>query len=316
MKLRSLITTSAAALALFSGPTAIAQDQAENSWPTPVPAAEAPGLPDDATGVPALWKLADEDTTVYLFGTVHMLPPGVPWNTGPVKDALASSDTLVTEIDITPGAEAEIGEMFQAKGMLPQGATLRGLMNAEQRATYEAGLGKLGMPAEAFDQMEPWLVAIVLGQVVAQGAGFNPEYGVEEVLEQTAPAGIERGALETIEFQVSVFDELPVDQQLLYLLDGAADPLEGIKILNDLVDMWSQGRVEALGELMNDGFESHPNLGERLLYQRNANWAEWIDDRMDAPGTVFIAVGAGHLAGERSVQDYLAERGFETTRVQ
>ena len=312
MKFASVLTSSLAAIALFSGAPTIAQE----SWPTPVPVAETPPPPADATGVPALWKLADDDTTIYLFGTVHMLPMGVPWNTGPIKDALENSDTLVTEIDMSPEKAGEIAKLFEAKGTLPKGKTLRGLMSAEQRARYEAGLAKIGVPAEAFDELEPWLASIVLGQIVAQASGFDPALGVEEVLEERAPAGIERDALETIEFQLSVFDGLPINQQILYLLEGAEDPAEGVTVLNDLVDLWSQGRVESLGKLMNEGFSAHPNLGERLLYQRNATWAEWIDNRMDLPGTVFVAVGTGHLAGERSVQDYLEERGFVTMRVQ
>ena len=60
----------------------------------------------------------------------------------------------------------------------------------------------------------------------------------------------------------------------------------------------------------------YPILTERLFYARNANWAAWIDDRLDTPGSVFMAVGAGHLAGEKSVQDYLAERNISVTRIQ
>ena len=59
-----------------------------------------------------------------------------------------------------------------------------------------------------------------------------------------------------------------------------------------------------------------PALAKALLYDRNANWAECIDERLDTPGTVFIAVGAGHLAGEKSVQDYLAGRDIAVTRIQ
>jgi uncharacterized protein YbaP (TraB family) len=66
--------------------------------------------------------------------------------------------------------------------------------------------------------------------------------------------------------------------------------------------------------VMNEGM-TDPAVAEALLYNRNANWAEWIDTRMDTPGTVFIAVGAGHLAGARSVQDYLGAKGITVTRV-
>ncbi|MBV7259948.1 TraB/GumN family protein [Erythrobacter crassostreae] len=314
MKLRSILTASAAAAALFAGAPAIAQQTTQPVEDEKVLASEKEM--EEATGVPAMWKVADEDTTIFLFGTVHTLPDDVNWKTETVSAAIASSDSLVTEIDMTPESMQAAGQMMAAKGMLTDGQTLRGLMNDEQRATFEAGLGKIGIPAAAFDKLEPWFASIAMLQVVTQASGFDDSKGVETVLESTISEGTERVALETIDFQISVFDELPMDQQVLFLLEGAEDPLAAIETLNQLVGVWASGKVEELGVMMNEGFMTHPNLAERLLYERNANWAEWIDTRLDTPGTVFIAVGAGHLAGERSVQEYLANRDIEATRVQ
>lgn len=308
MKLLSTLTASAASIALFAINPAYAQEAQAEAAPTAVAEAEA--------GAPALWKVADEDTTIYLFGTVHTLPDNVDWYSGSIKEALNSSGSLVTEIDMTPEATASMGSLVQSKGMLTDGQTLRGLMNEEQKATFEAGLEKIGVPAATFDPMEPWLASIAILQIVTQASGFDASKGVEAVLEATVKEGTKRVALETVEFQISVFDELPVEQQLLYLLEGAENPTEAITMLNTLIEVWARGDVEELGAMMNEGFLAHPNLADRLLYQRNANWADWIDTRLEAPGTVFIAVGAGHLAGEKSVQDYLAERDIGVTRVQ
>ena len=85
--------------------------------------------------------------------------------------------------------------------------------------------------------------------------------------------------------------------------------------LDEMVAAWSVGDAEKLAVLMNDWLKDDPTLAERLLYGRNRNWAAWIDDRLDRPGTVFLAVGAGHLAGAQSVQDALARRGIESVRV-
>lgn len=314
MKLNSILAATVAAAALFAGAPAIAQQSTQPVDEEKVLASEKEL--DEPAGVPAMWKVADEDTTIYLFGTVHLLPDDVNWKTAAVQAALDSAGSLVTEIDMTPEKGEAMGQLIATKGMLTDGSTLRGLMTDEQKAVFEAGLAKIGIPAEAFDGMEPWLAAIAMTQIVAQASGFEEGKGVEAVLEATVGEGTERVALETIEFQISVFDELPIDQQILFLLEGAKNPLEGITVLNQLVEVWAKGEPEKLGAMMNEGFLAHPNLGERLLYARNENWAEWIDTRLDAPGTVFIAVGAGHLAGERSVQDYLAIRDIETTRVQ
>ncbi|MDX1703532.1 MAG: TraB/GumN family protein, partial [Altererythrobacter ishigakiensis] len=86
-------------------------------------------------------------------------------------------------------------------------------------------------------------------------------------------------------------------------------------LLDQMVAEWVEGDAHALATLMNEGL-TDPALAESLLYKRNRNWADWIDTRLDEPGTVFIAVGAGHLAGDKSVQEYLKAREIETVRVQ
>lgn len=305
---RTLSTTlSAAALAFGLQACATVTDEA----PAPVAEAFVP------TGEgPALWKVADEDTTIYIFGTVHALPADVDWNSGPVKTAIETSQSLVTEVDMTPESMASMGPLVMSKAMLTDGQTLRGLMNDEQKAAYEAGLAKMGIPAEALDGFEPWFAAINLVQITLQKAGYSGENGVETVLEATVPEGTERGALETIEFQLDIFDSLPIEAQIPFLLQTVENPDEGVATLGRIVDEWAVGNIDELAAMLQESAESDPMLTERLFYARNANWAEWIDDRLDSPGSVFMAVGAGHLAGEKSVQDYLAERNISVTRIQ
>ena len=265
---------------------------------------------------PALWKVADEDTTIYLFGTVHALPADMDWKTPVVANALAEAGSLVTEIDMTPAKLAEVGPMMVQRASLPQGQTLRSLMDDEQRASYEAGLSRLGIPTTALDNFEPWFAAITVAQVMMQKAGYTPESGVEQVLENAVGEGTRRVALETFEYQIDMFDTLPMDKQVEYLIASVEDSEEGQQLLQQIVDEWAVGDVDDVGALLARGFAETPELAERLLYVRNANWAEWIDMRLDTPGTAFMAVGAGHLAGDRSVQDYLEERGISFQRVQ
>ena len=273
--------------------------------------------PADVIGEgPALWKVADADTTIYLFGTVHALPADVEWKTPTVASALASSGSLVTEIDMTPQVLASIGPMMMGKAQLTGGQTLRGLMSDEQRATYEAGLAEVGIPAAALDGFEPWFAAVTVTQVMMQKAGYTPDSGVEKVLEEAVPTGTDRVALETIEYGIDIFDGLPLDKQVEYLVASLEDLDEGTAMLNQIVAEWAEGDVDDLSALLMRSLAETPDLAERLFYVRNANWAEWVDTRLDTPGTAFMAVGAGHLAGEKSVQDYLAARGIASQRIQ
>ena len=264
---------------------------------------------------PALWKVADEDTTIYLFGTVHALPENIDWYSSAIENALASSDSVVTEIKMTPEMPGEMQQLVMAKGILPQGTTLRSLFTPEQTAAYEAAMGKLGIPAGAFDQFEPWYAGMMMTMLPLLQQGYSPDAGVETELGKLAGPDKPRGALETVEFQLGIFDGMPQDAQIEFLL-SAADTVDEVKpMLDAMVAEWAEGDADGLAEIMNREL-GDPAVAEALLYSRNGNWAEWIDTRLDTPGTVFVAVGAGHLGGKDSVQEYLARGGIVSQRVQ
>lgn len=304
MKLPLLLTSTASALALFASGPALAEQTSEA--PAQATKAEPAG--------PALWKVADEDTTIYLFGTVHALPSGLDWYDEDIASALNASDTLVTEIRMDSASEAAMQEIAMQKSVLPEGTTLRSLLDDDQTAAYETALGSLGLPGAAFDRFEPWMAGLTLTILPLMQQGYSPETGVEKVL--LGKIGDKpQDALETADFQLNLFDSLPQDKQITFLMEAVEGMGEAKEMLDAMVAEWIEGDADALAELMNEGL-SDPELAEALLYSRNANWVEWISNRLDAPGTVFVAVGAGHLAGEKSVQDLLSEREIAVERIQ
>lgn len=303
--LRTFACSLALSAAFLSAP-AIADDHA----------AADDGAMTEATAPagPALWKVTDEDTTIYLFGTVHALPKDVEWLDEDISSALYSSDSIVTEVDMAAMAGPAMIKIVQETAVLPAGTTLRSLLDEDQTAAYEAAMGQLQLPVGAFDQFEPWYASLTLSMLPLMQQGYSPDSGAEYVLLAKA-ADKDRGALETVEFQLGIFDGLPQDRQIELLL-AAAENVDRVKpAIDAMVAEWLEGDATGLAELMNENLDDE-TLAEALLFARNRNWAEWIDTRMDAPGTVFMAVGAGHLAGENSVQDYLEERGMTVTRVQ
>jgi hypothetical protein len=304
MRLASLFALTAAPLALFAASPALADNHAAHET-----AAEAPTA---GTG-PAMWKVADEDTTIYLFGTVHVLPEGLEWYDAAIASALEGSDMIVTEIPMDKQSEAQMQQLAMSLGMLPPGTTLRSLLDADQTAAYEASLAKLGAPPTAFDQLKPWLAGLTLSLLPLMQQGYSPDSGVEKVLIAKA-SDKPQGALETAEFQLGIFDGMTTDAQVAFMMEAVENMDEVKPMLDRMVAEWSEGDAEELANIMNEGM-SDPAVAEALLYQRNANWAEWIDSRLEEPGSVFVAVGAGHLAGDRSVQDYLAEKGIAVARV-
>lgn len=264
---------------------------------------------------PALWAVSDEDTTIYLFGTIHILPRNVSWFGGDIEEALATSDMLVTEIPGEAGDDPATAALFQSHAMLGGGRTLRSLLDSQQRAIYEKGVRHIGLPAEAFDQFEPWFAGLMVGMLPLVQAGYDPNSGVEEVLEAVAPPSMDRGALETVQEQLAMLDNLPMDSQISMLVEAARDPDGTVAQVDEMVNFWVAGNAEKLAELIGEDL-SDPVIAKVLLFDRNERWADWIKTRMKRPGSVFVAVGAAHLAGEKSVQDYLAQRGLTVTRIQ
>ncbi|KWV96452.1 MULTISPECIES: TraB/GumN family protein [unclassified Erythrobacter] len=264
---------------------------------------------------PGLWKVADEDTTIYLFGTVHALPENVEWYEGPIETALAASQELVTEIPGNAAKDPASQQMVMAKALLPADGSLREMLTEPDQTSYEMALTRLGMPPASFDRFEPWFAGMTLAVVPLLQAGYAAESGVEVKLEQLAPPDAKRAALETLEQQIELFDTLPVESQIAFLMVSADNIDRVVPMMDRMVAEWLEGDADGLAALMNEGL-TDPVLADALLYRRNASWAEWIDTRLDTPGTVFIAVGAGHLAGRDSVQDYLAGRGLTVSRVQ
>ena len=262
---------------------------------------------------PALWVVKDDDTTIYLFGTIHVLKPGFSWFDEGVKAAFDKSDSLVLEL--VPPPQAEMTALFSKLAIDKSGKTLRSKMDGEDKAKYETAMKALGIPVASFDALDPWAAAVTMQVIAMSKAGFSPTDGAETVLTSAAKQAKKPiTGLETAEYQLGLFDALPQDTQIRFLIDGSTDLEAGKEGLDLLVSAWAKGDPEGLAKLMNEGLTDRL-LFERLLTQRNANWARWINKRMAKPGTVFIAVGAGHLSGTTSVPQMITAYGLKATRV-
>ncbi|MFC4255794.1 TraB/GumN family protein [Altererythrobacter xixiisoli] len=297
MTVRRLFSTSAAALSLLLSACA-------GGWMDGKP-------PVTAVPGPALWKLADTDTTIYLFGTVHALPGNLDWYDARIARAFDASNEFVTEVDMSQPDKSTMA--LARAGALKGDRTLRDMMDSEHRLAYEAALVTLGKPIDMFDRVEPWLAAVTLSLLPLIQAGYDPASGVEQALKARANNKV-HAALETVDQQVELFDGLPEAAQFAYLSQSVDAVPQAGSSLDAMVAEWKDGDMVALGNQLN-GEIADPALYARLLTDRNAHWADWIEKRMEQDGTVFIAVGAGHLAGKDSVQAQLRKRGLKVERV-
>ncbi len=282
--------------------------QVAQQQPAPAPAAAT------TEASPALWVVKDDDTTIYLFGTVHVLRPGLSWFDDAVRTAFDDSDEVVLELVMPEASAMQAAVMKHAVNA--SGTPLSQQLPADKREAYTQALAKLGMPATALDTFQPWFAATQMSVLTLTTSGYDANSGAEKVITQTATkAGKPVSGLETVDEQLGFFSGLSSESQIALLVSTIDELPNAAKLTDDMVAKWAAGDPQGLGELMNESLRETPELSKVLLADRNARWAEWIEARMAKPGTVFIAVGAGHLAGNDSVQAMLAGRKLTATRV-
>jgi len=271
----------------------------------------------EARNAPALWSVSDADTTVYLFGTIHLLPEHYQWRSPALDKAVNQSQELVVETlvdDKNPQAlVSTLMQMALASGLPP----IDQRVDPSKRAALDAAIAKSGIPKVALDRMKTWAAAFMLLGDQFRDMGLKAGEGVEPVLKSSFTSeGKPIGQLETNAEQLGFFDSLPEKAQRA-LLEGAVDsPKASSDQFNAMLSSWQHGDVKAIARSFNHDLAASPELRDALLKRRNANWARWIEQRMKQPGSVMIAVGAGHLAGDDSVVDLLKRDGLHVHRVQ
>lgn len=268
---------------------------------------------------PGLWRVADDDTVVYLFGTVHILRPGTEWQVETVDTALAEADAVYFEADVeSTRAQRDLNETVTRLGLYTDGRTLRDVLDeAAEREVDEAAV-QLGVPLQSFDNFQPWFASFALTDIHQEKQGFDRSVGVERILGASArQAGKPIRFLETGAEQISLIASVSETEQIALLVQTAEQIEAEPDYLDRLVAEWAEGDVSALADMISDdeAFGSG-EIYDRMLKGRNANWAEQIGDLLeDEAGTFFIAVGAAHLAGSDSVQEMLTEDGLVVARV-
>lgn len=292
----------AGGLALF---VAIAGVPADALAQTAAPAAPAPIQGEG----PALWVVKDADSTLYLFGSVHVLRPTTGWASPRVEAAFDSASDIWFEIS-NPDDQAAIMPLIQQHGLSPE-TPLSSRLTSEENAELDAAAKAMGASAAQLQPMKPWLAALSLSVAPLIKAGYDPKSGVELVLKARAEAaGKPIHGFETIDKQIGILAGLPDDVQLVFLRETLKDYENAATKLDEMVEAWARGDVATLDRItITEMKEASPTLYQAILVDRNTDWANQIQTLLEGSGTAFIAVGAAHLTGDDSVQAILQKRG-------
>jgi len=265
---------------------------------------------------PAIWEAkAAGGGTAYLFGTFHLMRPDVAWYSTKVQTAFEASQELWLEIREVDDPKA-IQPLLMKYGY-DQAHPLSGKLAAGDRALLAKDAAAAGMPEAQFEPMRPWLAAMLLSMAPVEKAGYGADNGVDLALKGKAVARDEPvQAFETMEQQLRYFADLPAPVEINYLHQTLKEFDLDLKELDEAAGAWANGDVEGIDRvLMADMRKEAPELYEVLLKHRNEAMADQIAARLAKGGTVFVAVGAGHLTGPDGIQAALERRGVQVKRL-
>lgn len=269
--------------------------------------------PAAGSGGPALWQVQRGDLKGWLFGTIHVLPRNVAWETPAIRDAMAAADRLVLEAADLQDEQKTLA-LFEQMGRSPGLPPLEQRVPADEQAALDQAIADGGTSSQLLSGYESWAAAMLLSAASQQGLGVSQDDGVEPVLIAAfRKAGKSIGGLETVERQFGAFDTLPETAQSRLLVQTVHEA-KGMKALYDrILKAWLKGDMAAIAKEDEIGEQPDPVVEDAILVARNRDWVKAIEPMAGRP---FIAVGAGHLTGRDNLIQLLEARGFTVTRVQ
>lgn len=266
---------------------------------------------------PALFVVRDADSTMYIYGTVHVRPRGSDWADDDVRAALASTDEIWTEIEISPAADQRAQALAMQMGMAPADQPLSSILTAEENERLNALTQRLGLPRAMLEPMQPWMAGLTLSLIPIMRAGYDPASGVDRQVDAFGDAnGKTMRSFETIEQQLGFFADLDRETQRQFLLEAINEAEEGPAMIAEMTRAWDRGDLDALEQaVVTDTREQYPDVYEALFVRRNNAWMEVLVREMEGSGVDFVAVGAGHLLGEDGLVAQMRARGYTVERV-
>ncbi len=265
-----------------------------------------------ALAAPAMWKVSDADSSIHLFGSIHVFTRELDWRTPEFDRELKAADLVYFELVFDEAAYATIGRMTLVEGRMRGGQTLWDVLTPEQADTVRHAIVSSGLDPIAFDYMRPWMAELMLSGGMVQGA----QVGVELQVDAEVPAEKKRG-LETAEEQMSFFSGLSEADQIANLVTTAEQmaQFDNRQIIEELTDAWEAGEVEALDMLNREELGGGDMRFDQLITQRNQRWLSQLETLLADNDNAMVIVGAGHLVGSGGVPELLRQAGYKVERV-
>ncbi len=265
-----------------------------------------------AQAKPPVWIVRDADSELVLFGSVHVLPPGLDWRPQAFEQAVKSADDVWFELPIDPATEAETLRLAARKGALrPDQSLFRMLPPATSQQMLRVARAYGADPA-VLDRLEPWLAEVALSGAAFRRAGADGQDGVEKAVAAEVPPNARRRAFETPAEQIDLLAGGPWADQVASLAQTLKEMEDKPDEFARLVSAWMSGDLTALDrEALAPIRKASPALFRRLVADRNARWTQILDERLKGHGRTVVVVGMGHLIGPGGLPARLRALGYQ-----
>lgn len=275
----------------------------------------ASGIPAAEQEHPALWRVDSGDSTLYLLGTMHLLPEGHTPLAPVIEQAFEASDVLVLEMNLSNLNQAEIQQLMFQRGLNTDGRRLSAIVGPERWPEVRAAVEQVGLQPVLLEGMQPWLAGMTLTLSSLHQLGMRPDQGVESYLLRRAGDAMDVRELEKFREQLGVLANLSEQTQVALLMQTAREMDDLETITMQTLEAWSVGDVVAQERYLLETYSDYPELYQALIVDRHRAWMPQLEAMLAEPGTYFIAVGALHLVGEDSVLDGLQRAGYTPQRI-
>ncbi len=262
-----------------------------------------------------LFEVTGQSNAVYLLGSVHFLRSEDYPLPDAFEDAYREAEELYMELDLDDLDPLTTMQVMREKGMLAEGRSLRDMMGAKYSQASERA-AQLGINLDMLASTKPWLAAMTILQVQLGKLGFDPTQGVEMYFVRKAQVDNKSiHGLETMHYQLDLFDGLSASNQQRFLLQALEDAAEMEEEMQNVLGAWRAGDVSSLGDYMLGDLRKLPGVYEALVVKRNDNWARIVGELLGQDKDYLVIVGAGHLAGADSLVNKLKNMGFQVRQL-
>ena len=266
---------------------------------------------------PAVWLIEGENSKTYFLGSIHLLPKETNWYGDNIKAIFEKADEVVFEVHMTPEKEAAAQQLTIENGMLAGGDALSNYLEPDEYDYLIEQAMDMGIPAAIISNFKPWFASVALSVSAIIREGWDPASGVDKFIEKKAmQKGSKISELETLEIQMAMLYDHPLDVQAEMLKD-TLDQLKEIKeVTLEMIEAWATGDDASMTEAFIIPMQEQREIYQKLVVQRNNNWVPVVESLIAKDQTTLVVAGAAHFIGDDGLVKLLEQKGYEVKRVQ